>query len=304
MFDSGTMICSSLADAIPRVLELVTVRGRPAYVRGELNLEVLAADVAITNPSDRLPIVPGRRPITAFCVVEFMWYCAQRTDLAPLKAYAPNISFFYGGMSFVTGSDYGRQIFGNRIGGSQWDKLVTLLQHDPGSKRAYISIYNPDEISTLLPTNPDISCTIGFQALVRDGQLHWITNMRANDAYRGFVSDTFSFTMFQELLASTLGIPIGQYLHRPNSLHTFPEDESAIQRVLAAWQQDRTEERFPPRMPPLRHDRFWQYLADFWTLHDESRLTGDWAALSSIREFDDDWWRWVALVLLDFHSAR
>lgn len=303
MFDGGTLTCSSLADAIPRVLELVTARGRPAYVRGELNREVLAADVAITNPRDRLPIVPGRRPITAFCVVEFIWYCAQRTDLDPLKAYAPNISFFYGGLDFVTGSDYGRQIFGNKNGVSQWEKIVTLLQHDPGSKRAYISIYNAAEVSTLLPTNPDISCTTGFQILVRDGRLNWVTNMRANDAYRGFVSDTFSFTMFQELLSSTLDIPIGQYLHRPNSLHTFPEDEAAIQRILAAWQKNGKEKRFAPCMPPLRHKLFWQHLSDFWTLHDNSRLTGNWTALSSLRDFDDEWWHWVADVLLDFHSA-
>ena len=304
MFNGSTLVCSSLANAIPRVLELVMMRGRPVYVRGELNREVLAADVAITDPRDRLPIVPGRRPITAFCVVEFMWYCAQRVDLEPLKAYAPNISFFYGGMDFVTGSDYGRQIFGNRRGGSQWDKIVTLLQHDPGSKRAFISIYNADEVSTLLPTNPDVSCTVGFQILVRDGQLHWVTNMRANDAYRGFVSDTFSFTMFQELLASTLGIPIGQYLHRPSSLHTFPEDEPAMQQILSACQQDRTDEQFLPRMPPLHHKQFWQNLANFWAVHDNCRLIGNWAALSSLRDFDDDWWRWVANVLLEFHESQ
>jgi thymidylate synthase len=304
MFDGGTLVCSSLANAIPRVLELVMMKGQPVYVRGELNHEVLAADVAITDPRNRLPIVPGRRQITAFCIIEFIWYCAQRADLDPLKACAPNISFFYGGIGSVTGSNYGRQIFGRRSGGSQWDKLVTLLRHDPGSKRAFISIYDACQVSTLLPDNSDVSCTVGFQILVRNGQLHWVTSMRANDAYRGFVSDTFSFTMFQELLASTLEMPIGQYLHRPNSLHTFPEDEPAIRSVLSACQQDQTYEQLLPRMPPLRHNQFWRNLADFWTLHDNCRLTGDWAALSSLREFDDDWWRWVASVLIEFHDSQ
>jgi hypothetical protein len=34
---------------------------------------VLGADIALTDPTDRLPLVPGRRPITAFCVTDFLW---------------------------------------------------------------------------------------------------------------------------------------------------------------------------------------------------------------------------------------
>ncbi|MFF8478731.1 hypothetical protein [Streptomyces sp. NPDC015414] len=33
----------------------------------------------ITDPTNRVPAVPGRRSISAFCVAEFLWYCAQRS---------------------------------------------------------------------------------------------------------------------------------------------------------------------------------------------------------------------------------
>lgn len=301
-FRHSALTCSSLSDAIPRVLDLVVQQGKPAYVRGELNLEVLGADIAILDPTDRLPIVPGRRQVGTFCLVEFMWYCAKRTDLEPLEVYAPNISSFYGGMRSVTGSDYGQQLFGSGSDKSQWDKVIALLRHDRGSKRAFMAVFNPDKSSTLLPSNLDVSCTTGFQVLIREGRLHWVTTMRANDAYRGFVSDTFSFTMFQELLASTLGVPVGNYLHRPTSLHTFPEDEAAIQRVLAAWK--RSEPSSAPRMPPLRSDKFWQHLPQFWAVHDRSRLAGNWSLLAPISEIDDPWWQWAVNLLRNYHSAQ
>ncbi|MFE9436562.1 thymidylate synthase [Streptomyces sp. NPDC006640] len=278
-------------------------RGRPVWIRGEWNREVLAADIVITEPTDRLPIVVGRRSNTAFCVVEFLWYCAQRTDLASLEPYAPKIRSYYGGDCFVTGSDYGGQIFGDKVNGSQWSKVVALLRKDSGSKRAFIGIYSPDDVVSLLPENHDLSCTAGFQVLVRDGKLHWITTMRANDAYRGFVSDTFSFTLLQELLAATLDIPVGQYLHRPASLHTFDEDVPSIKRILSAWHKGRRDPIAMPRMPAIRPIDFWQRLGSFWAVHDNSRLSGDWSSLRSLHGFSDSWWSWVASALLDFHEV-
>src|SRR5438552_4044242 len=108
MFENDKLICRSLADAVPRVLAMVRERGRPAYVRGELNWELLGADIIITDPTDRLPVVAGRRSITAFCVAEFLWYCAQQSDLNLLETYAPNIKSFYSGQRFAAGSNYGR----------------------------------------------------------------------------------------------------------------------------------------------------------------------------------------------------
>jgi thymidylate synthase len=304
IFESTTLVCPSLADAIPCVLQLVNDRGRPAYVRGELNLEVLGADIVIVDPTDRLPIVPGRRPITAFCIMEFLWYCAQRTNLNSLEAYAPRIRSYFGGIQNTTGSDYGRQIFGKINHRSQWENVITLLKTDPGSKRAYIAVYNAAEVSTLLPENPDIACTIGFQALIRNEQLNWVTTMRANDAYRGFVSDTFSFTMFQELLAETLGIKVGQYLHRPTSLHTFPEDKDAIDIILRIQRGAHPLGLMVERMPSIQANAFWSHLSDFWTIHDYSRLTGKWNSLRSLHDLKNDWWQWVADVLLKFHEIN
>ncbi|MEU9247458.1 thymidylate synthase [Streptomyces sp. NPDC048385] len=301
IFGDATLTCRSLSEAIPRVLDYVVRHGRPAYVRGELNLEVLGVDIAILDPADRLPIVPGRREISAFCLVEFLWYAAKRTDLEPLEVYAPNISSFYGGMRSVTGSDYGGQLFGGDPGSSQWDMVIALLRHDPGSKRAFMALFDRTRSATLMPSNLDVSCTTGFQAIIREGQLHWVTSMRANDAYRGFVSDTFSFTMFHELLASALEIQIGHYLHRPTSLHTFPEDEAAIRKILAGCTCP--VPTTTSRMPPIRHRSFWEHLPAFWAAHDCARLAGDFSLLTPAGEIDDPWWQWTIDLLSRHHDS-
>jgi len=302
MFRPSLVISTGLADAIPVVLALVRDAGRPACVRNELNMEVLAVDIVLTDPSDRVPELPARRSPLAFCLAEFLWFCGQRSDLVSLEPYAPSIRSFYGGQANVTGSDYGQQLFSTAVGPSQWENVVTLLRHDPGSKRAFLQIFDRSRTPTLLPYNGDVACTVGFQALVRNGALHWVTTMRANDAYRGFVTDTFAFTLFQELLAATLGYPTGEYLHRVTSLHTYPEDEQAIAAVLAASEQLPAARR--PRMPGLDATRFWPRVNEFWQAHDDARVSGDWSKLGRPSLRGDRWWEWVLSALVAFHGRR
>jgi thymidylate synthase len=297
-FDHRPLVCRGLADAIPRVLRLIRDEGQVVEVRGEPNREVLGVDIIIGDPTDRLPIVAGRRVVTAFCVVEFLWYAAVRNDLQSLEPYAPRIRSYYGGDDVVTGSNYGRAIFGARNGTrSQWENVVELLRFDTGSKRGFLGVFDACDTPTLLPSNHDVACTCGIQILIRGGELHWVTSMRANDGFRGFVSDTFSFTMMHELLANTLGIPLGQYVHRPTSLHTFPEDEASIDSILGAVVEAEVRER----MPRVNPDHFWSGLYHFWAAHDRSLRAGDWRALANL-EFDDEWWSWTVATILEFHG--
>ena len=63
-----------------------------------------------------------------------------------------------------------------------------------------------------------------MQFLLRNGRLHLITTMRANDMYRGIVSDVFAFTFLQELMAAELGVEIGSYHHQVGSSHLYMSD--------------------------------------------------------------------------------
>ena len=104
----------------------------------------------------------------------------------------------------LQGTAYGPRIFNYpRVDLDQWARIRTVLREDPDSKRAGIQIFDPIELRE--SNNIDVACTLALQFLIRDGALCTVGFMRANDAFRGMVSDIFSFTMLQELMARQLG---------------------------------------------------------------------------------------------------
>jgi thymidylate synthase len=131
-----------------------------------------------------------------------------------------------------------------------------------------------------------------------------VTSMRANDAYRGLVSDIFSFTLWQEMLAHALDLPVGEYCHRVVSLHTFDSDQASIARVLHESGCRRASVEVFERMPLLLPDVLWSGLKEFWKLHDKSLESNSWR---SVRDWGRDagpWWAWVGETLWDYHSRH
>jgi thymidylate synthase len=70
--------------------------------------------------------------------------------------------------------------------------------------------------------------------------------MRSNDVVVGMTHDVFCFTMIQELVARSLGLPLGTYTHIVGSLHIYDRDAEKVAAYLAEdWQQT------APVMPPM-----------------------------------------------------
>lgn len=96
----------------------------------------------------------------------------------------------------LTGTAYGPKIFSygyNKI--NQWNRIIKLFKEDPDTKRGFIEIFDANEDLSL--KNIDVSCTIGFQFFIREHKLYMTTFMRANDAYRGIISDVFPLLLFK-----------------------------------------------------------------------------------------------------------
>lgn len=214
-------------DQVARLLDHAEFRNAP---RGNDSQEVLGARFVLENPRRRLVTAGSRRSNIVFNFAEALWYFAGRDDLAYLSYYAPGVARFVSGASSLTGTAYGPRIF--RHGQSevdQWRSVVDTLAEDPDSKRAVVSIFQPEELR--VSNNPDVACTIALQFLLRERRLHCIGFMRANDVYRGMVSDVFSFTFLQELLAHELGVDLGTYTHMVGSLHLYAPDITAAERL-------------------------------------------------------------------------
>jgi len=216
--------------------------------RGFASSELIGVSYVIGDPRRRVVPIPVRQSNIVFNFAEALWYYAGRDDLSYLSYYAPGIARFVSGATCLTGTAYGPRIF--RFGASaldQWASVVRTLAGDPDSKRAVIQIFRPEEL--LIPGNPDVACTLALQFLVRDGALHLVGFMRANDAYRGMVSDVFSFTFLQELLARQLDLRLGSYTHMVGSLHLYEPDAEAARRVLAAAGRPAQRRDRMPAMP-------------------------------------------------------
>jgi len=214
--------------------QLRLVYQHPSYrnsPRGFPSRERLAVQFCLLNPRQRIPFVPTRQANIVFEFAEALWYLAGSDDLSFIAYYAPSMSRYSSDGRTLTGTAYGKKILGGGPGQRrQWDEVVRQLRDDPDTKRAVLQIFDASELQ--VPGNIDVSCTLGLQFLLRENRLHSVAYMRANDAYRGMVSDVFSFTFLQEFLATELGVEVGSYTHTAGSLHVYASDDRRVEAVL------------------------------------------------------------------------
>jgi thymidylate synthase len=276
------------------VLHHPTFRNSP---RGFASRERLAVAFTIRNPLRRLVLHPSRRTNIVFNVAEALWYASGRDDLEYLAYYAPGMRRYSADGIRLTGTAYGPRIFRHGVASvDQWSSVMRVLEEDPDSKRAVVQIFSPEEL--LIPGNIDVACTIALQFLVRQGHLHTVTYMRANDAYRGMVSDVFSFTFLQEMLARQLGLDVGCYTHMVGSLHVYEPDAAAAAAVVRAPQPDRPGDDTMPAMPPGDNR---SHIGQVMRIEEPLRRNSMRLRAGALERLDlPEYWRWV-LALFELH---
>ncbi|XVV39645.1 thymidylate synthase [Streptomyces sp. CA-100214] len=172
-----------------------------------------------------------RRANPVFQFAEALWYLAGRRDLEMIGYYAPSMHASSADGVTLGGSAYGQTLFSPVDGGpSPFARVVDLLLNEPDSKRGYLPVFCADELADR--ANPDVACLAGLHLLPRDGRLHMVCNMRANDLDCGLLSDVFSFTMIQEYAAIQLGLQLGAYTHTIGSAHVNDRHADRVRRVL------------------------------------------------------------------------
>lgn len=232
--------------------QLRRVRDNPEFTnapRGFRSREILGVSYRVNNPRERIIRSSGRRTNIVFNFAEALWYLSGSNSLKQISFYAPSMTKYSADGHTLRGTAYGPRLFNfGGAGVNQWESVVRTLQADPDSKRAFIQIFAPEEL--LIADNIDVACTIGLQYLIRQGELHAVSFMRANDAYRGTASDVFSFTFLQELLAHQLGLRLGSYTHMVGSYHLYQSDDALADRVLAAGEVPPADFDPVPVMPP------------------------------------------------------
>lgn len=218
--------------ALPHLASHVMIAGSEVGSRlGERTMEVLHQQTVLTEPWQREVLVPGRNANIAAQIAETMWVLAGRNDVEFLSHYLPRAKDFSDdGVTWRGG--YGPRLRGWRLGdGSQIDQVkhvVDLLTKDRASRRAVISIYDPE---TDTRDGKDIPCNDFLSFISREGALHLSVFVRSNDLIWGWSGiNAFEWSALQEIVAAHLGLMVGDLVFNTTSLHIYDRHWSRVGR--------------------------------------------------------------------------
>lgn len=158
-------------------------------------------------------------------VGELFWYFSEDNALDQIQAYAPSYDRF---------ADNGRVHggYGKRLAGQIQD-VVCALNDQPNSRQAIIRIWEREDLKHAIARDKkDLPCTLTLQFLLRHGHLECHVNMRSNDVWLGTPYDVFCFTTIQKVIAASLGVRVGKYVHSVGSFHLYCRNMQAAEEAV------------------------------------------------------------------------
>ena len=283
---------SSLDDLMRGAVEALITTGEQTLPTKGPARELRGVVLELTNPRARLSRSETRGRVVS-CIAELCWYLSGSDRVEPINFYLSH----YRDCAEADGSvhaAYGPRLF-SFDGTNQVQLVIARLKKQAFSRKAVIQLFDHKDI---LEPYKHVPCTCLLQFFVRSSRLEVVTYMRSNDAYLGLPHDVFAFTMIQELIARSLGVGLGAYVHMIGSLHLYETNMAKAQAFLDEGWQSAIE------MPPMP-------LGDPWPAVDALIATE-----KSLRDGDDPlalnmagdaYWQELARLLSMFrlqHSRR
>lgn len=276
---------SSTDDLLRQVFEvLIASQDRPTPTRGA-NREVRGAMLELTNPRARLSRSETRGRLFS-CLAEFCWYLSGSDRVEPIEFYLSH----YRESAESDGAVHGA--YGPRLlafdGMNQIRYVIDTLAERPDSRQAVIQIFDHEDVRQHYEHVP---CTCTLQYFVRSSTLDAVTFMRSNDAYLGLPHDLFAFTLLQEVIARSLGVEVGRYIHMVGSLHLYEHHVQNAQSFLdEGWQSNAA-------MPPMPAGDPWASIGKLIATERELREGTD---PSQIEWDESPYWEDLATLLAIF----
>lgn len=211
--------------------------------------ELIGQSMVLLDPTAN---IAARRKISlAYAAAECLWYLSGTTDIALIKAYAPQYERFSDDGVTANGA-YGGRLYGSvmRQNGkhaylsrlAQLEAVIQILQDKPDSRQAVLSLWQQFDLHrAAYDPSKDLPCTLSVQFILRQNTLNAIMTMRSNDLWLGLPYDVFCFTTIQRLVADQIGAELGWFKLDVGSLHIY-------QRNV-----DKVKERLKDVFPPVKH---------------------------------------------------
>lgn len=186
------------------------------------SIERFGASFSVDNLAAPILSSPGNPFNLEYGVGLLMWTFAGSTDSQWLQ--------YYGGrLGSGREASLGKRLFRND-GLDQVDLAVRLLEGDPGSRRAFMPVF---DMRDLLVPGLEIPCAAGFQVFARSGELHGVTVMRAQNALEFLPLDLFVFSCLLQYMADAMNLSPGSYSHMSTSFHVFKDDSVRAKNIVS-----------------------------------------------------------------------
>ena len=98
--------------------------------------------------------------------------------------------------------------------------VIDCLKREPDSRRAIISLW--DSENDIKSKHPPCACLIQF--MIRNNKLNTIAYFRSNDSWMAVLPDMIAITKISKIIAASLDVHIGQYIHLAASYHLYEPD--------------------------------------------------------------------------------
>lgn len=126
---------------------------------------------------------------------------------------------------------YGQRIFDYRHTVNQIDEyVIPLLRKNPNSRRANVSLFNPEKDMRIGKRNYPGIAFISFKIIEK--RLCVTTIIRTSDFFIGWPSNLFQISKLQEYVAHTLAVPPGTITTLSLSAHLHLDNIEDIKNVL------------------------------------------------------------------------
>lgn len=253
-------------DAMHTIVKRVMGYGQLSQPRGKLVRELIGERV---EAQMSVPLVtrPARNLGYRFAPAEAAWILTGDNRVATIQRYSKFIWEFSDDTYFYNGA-YGPKVV------DQLTYVCDVIAADSDTRQAVIDIWRPNPRSS-----KDIPCTLSYQFLVREGQLHVVQTMRSSDAWLGYPYDLFNASMlagYVLLLLRKRGVEIELGIHtmQIGSAHIYENDWEKADEFL----QDTRQLFDCPRFDPLGQFGEPQHLIDhLWNLAAQSFVNdNDW----------------------------
>lgn len=113
------------------------------------------------------------------------------------------------------------------------DFVIPLLKKDPETRRAFVSLWDPQRDSALTKlTTPGLT-SINFQ--IRENALHVTAVVRSNDIFIGWPANIYQLYAISRFVSEKIGVPLGSITSYSISAHIFKENFDDIKKIIEKY---------------------------------------------------------------------